>query len=80
MMAMPEIRCIRKLSEKKGVSIAEISRETGYNWRTVKKYADGDISVQLTIKRKKGMMEGEGYGQIIDDWLEEDAKLPRKQR
>lgn len=26
------------------------------------------------------MMEEEGYGQIIDDWLEEDAKLPRKQR
>ncbi|ASS99352.1 hypothetical protein GT3921_10085 [Geobacillus thermocatenulatus] len=25
-------------------------------------------------------MEEEGYGQIIDDWLEEDAKLPRKQR
>ncbi|EQB94402.1 hypothetical protein GA8_17160, partial [Geobacillus sp. A8] len=77
---MPEINRIRKLREKKGLSIAEISRETGYNWRTVKKYADGDISVQPTIKRKKGMMEEEGYGQIIDDWLEEDAKLPRKQR
>ncbi|TLS33626.1 IS21 family transposase [Geobacillus thermoleovorans] len=80
MLAMPEINRIRKLREKKGLSIAEISRETGYNWRTVKKYADGDISVQPTIKRKKGMIEEEGYGQIIDDWLEEDAKLPRKQR
>ncbi|MEB3749756.1 hypothetical protein EP10_000595 [Geobacillus icigianus] len=55
MLTMPEIHRIRKLREKKGLSIAEISRETGYNWRTVKKYADGDISVQPTVKRKKGM-------------------------
>ncbi|KZM53515.1 hypothetical protein A3Q36_10525 [Geobacillus stearothermophilus] len=52
MLAMPEINRIRKLREKKGLSIAEISRETGYNWRTVKKYADEDISVQPTIKCK----------------------------
>ncbi|KAF0993630.1 helix-turn-helix transcriptional regulator [Geobacillus sp. TFV-3] len=31
MLAMPEMNRIRKLREKKGLSIAEISRETGYN-------------------------------------------------
>lgn len=80
MLAMPEIHHIKHLREKKGLSLSEIVRRTGFNWRTVKKYADGDISVRQKIKRKRGMMEEEGYGQIIDDWLEEDAKLPRKQR
>ncbi|TCK08006.1 UNVERIFIED_ORG: transposase [Anoxybacillus amylolyticus] len=80
MLAMPEIHHIKHLREKKGLSLSEIVRRTGFNWRTVKKYADGDISVRQKMKRKRGMMEEEGYGQIIDDWLEEDAKLPRKQR
>ncbi|TQE89226.1 IS21 family transposase, partial [Ureibacillus terrenus] len=80
MLAMPEIHHIKHLREKKGLSLSEIVRRTGFNWRTVKKYADGDISVRQKIKRKRGMMEEEGYGQIIDDWLEEDAKLPRKQQ
>jgi transposase len=80
MLTMPEINRIRKLREKKGLAIAEIARKTGYNWRTVKKYADGNTFARQKIKPKKGMMEEEGYGQIIDDWLEEDAKLLRKQR
>ncbi|KAF0994885.1 hypothetical protein BJQ97_01534 [Geobacillus sp. TFV-3] len=46
MLAMPEMNRIRKLREKKGLSIAEISRETGYNWRTVKKYAAAFLSNQ----------------------------------
>lgn len=54
MLATPEMNRIRKLYEKKGLSIAEISRKTGYNWRTVKKYVDGDICVRQKTLRKRG--------------------------
>ena len=57
MLAMPEIHHIKHLREKKGLSLSEIVRRTGFNWRTVKKYADGDISVGQKIKRKRGMMD-----------------------
>ncbi len=35
-----ELRRFRVLHES-GASISEIARETGLNWRTVKKYLDG---------------------------------------
>ncbi|KZN96499.1 hypothetical protein AZI98_08300 [Aeribacillus pallidus] len=63
MLAKPEIHHIKHLREKKGLSLSEIVRRTGFNWKTVKKYADGDISVRQKMKRKRGMMEEEGYGQ-----------------
>ncbi|AEH49271.1 IS21 family transposase [Parageobacillus thermoglucosidasius] len=80
MLAMPEIHYIKHLRENKDLSISEIARKTGLNWRTVKKYADGNIGGQKIMKKKRGMMYELGYGEIIDDWLEEDAKLPRKER
>jgi transcriptional regulator with XRE-family HTH domain len=76
MLAMPEIHYIKHLRENKDLSISEIARKTGLNWRTVKKYADGNIGGQKITKKKRGMMYELGYGEIIDDWLEEDAKLP----
>ncbi len=53
MLAMPEIHHIKHLREKKGLSLSEIVRRTGFNWRTVKKYADGDISVRQKTSMSK---------------------------
>ncbi|MEK4382285.1 hypothetical protein NSS70_10565 [Aeribacillus sp. FSL K6-2848] len=39
---MPEVNYIKHLREKEDLSINEIARKTGRNWRTVKKYADGE--------------------------------------
>ncbi|MCP8971382.1 IS21 family transposase [Ectobacillus ponti] len=80
MLAMPEIHYIKHLRENKELTISEIARKTGNNWRTVKKYADGSVQPKDVQKKKRGMMYEEGYGEIVDDWLEEDAKLRRKER
>lgn len=43
MLAMPEIHYIKHLRENENLNLSEIARKTGNNWRTVKKYADGDV-------------------------------------
>ena len=79
---MPEIHYIKHLRETDDLSISEISRKVGKNWRTVKKYADGDVypsdfDINFT---KTGMMYDSEFGEIVDLWLEEDSKLRRKER
>jgi transposase len=80
MLAMPEIHYIKHLRENEDLNISEIARKTGNNWRTVKKYADGNVRSKEIEQKKRGMMYEEGYGEIVDDWLEEDLKLKRKER
>lgn len=80
MLAMPEVNYIKHLRENEDLSINEISKKTGCNWRTAKKYADGDVPLESLPFSKKGMMYEEGYGEIVDYWLEEDMKLKRKER
>ncbi|PEJ76843.1 IS21 family transposase [Bacillus wiedmannii] len=82
MLTMPEIHYIKHLRETDDLSISEISRKVGKNWRTVKKYADGevypsDFDINFT---KTGMMYDSEFGEIVDLWLEEDSKLRRKER
>src|SRR5699024_11183213 len=63
-----------------GLSISEIQKTLGINWRTAKKYADED---QLPIeqqKKKTGMMYEEKWGEIVSGWLFEDRRLKRKLR
>jgi transposase len=80
MLAMPKVDYIKHLREEEDLSINEIARKTGCNWRTVKKYADGE-SFEETLKfTKRGMMYEDGFGEIVDFWLEEDMKLKRKDR
>nr|WP_305927850.1 hypothetical protein [Bacillus mycoides] len=42
---MPEINYIKHLRENEDLSISEIARKVGKDWKTVKKYADGEIQV-----------------------------------
>ncbi|HDR8111918.1 TPA: IS21 family transposase [Bacillus cereus] len=80
MLAMPEINYIKHLRENEDLTITEISRKLGCNWRTAKKYADGDIEIGSLPKIKTGMMYEEVYVEIVDCWLTEDTKLKKKQR
>lgn len=52
MLAMLEVNYIKHLREKDDLSINEIARKTGFNWRTVKKYADGE-SLEDTLNFSK---------------------------
>lgn len=78
MLAVAEVNYIKHLREIEELSINEISRKTGCNWRTAKKYADGETSPPSLPIQKKGMMYDKGFGEIVDCWLEEDFKLRKR--
>lgn len=77
---MPEINYIKHLRENEDLSISDIAKKLGINWRTAKKYADGEVSIPEITGNKQGMMYTEKYGQIVDIWLEEDLLEKKKNR
>lgn len=77
---MPEINYIKHLRENEDLSIAAIAKKLEINWRTAKKYADGEVPLPPIVKKRRGMMYTEKYGQIVDIWLEEDMLEKKKQR
>ena len=80
MLTMSETNCIKLLRNQKSLSINEISKTLKINWRTAKKYADGDQLPEEKLVKKTGMMYEEKWGEIVADWLWEDEKLKKKQR
>lgn len=80
MLAMSDIHCIKHLRNNKGLSITNIQKTLKINWRTAKKYADGDQLPKATVTKKGGMMYEEKWGDIVSDWLLEDSKMRRKDR
>ncbi|MHA2313551.1 MAG: IS21 family transposase [Candidatus Thorarchaeota archaeon] len=79
MLVMDQIRYIKHLREREGKSIQVIADTLGIDWRTAKKYADcEDFNLPPKRKQRKPVMDP--YETIIDTWLLEDRKLPRKQR
>lgn len=82
MKTMAEIAYIKHLYEHEEKSLREIARTTGSTFRTVQKYAyQSNWSPE-----KPPNMEPESYPAVgpyipvINEWLEQDAKEPRKQR
>lgn len=81
MISMAEKMYIKKLYED-GVSKSEIQRRTKLNYRTVCKYAD----MEDWNDDKRPNVDPENYpvlGEfipLINEWLEGDTKVPRKQR
>jgi len=80
MLAMSDINCIKHLRNTKGLSISEIQKTLGINWRTAKKYADEDQFPGEKQTKKTGMMYEEKWGEIVSGWLFEDRRLKRKLR
>ena len=68
--------------ENEDLSLREISRRTGHSFQTVQKYAyQEDWSVeQLPNLEAENYPNLEKYIPSIDEWMEADRKLPRKQR
>ncbi|MCE7007353.1 hypothetical protein LWC34_31705 [Kibdelosporangium philippinense] len=72
-----ELRRYRSLFEA-GMSISEIARETGLNWRTVKKYitASPPVVVPKGTSRKGCIPQViTEYIPVIDAWLRADIAL-----
>ena len=70
------LRAFRKLKDS-GASLALIARETGCDYRTVKKYLDHDAS-GLPPKRASVVHPPkviEPYAELIDEWLRKEPRL-----
>jgi transposase len=70
------LRAFKALAEA-GATWAEIARETGYDWRTVKRYlsADAGSSPPAPVKRGPGPRKTDPYAHLIDAWLRRQPKL-----
>lgn len=79
---MAQKEYIKDLYEKQEKSLNEIKKITGLNYRTVRKYAyqdDWNEEKLPNVDPQSYPILGE-YIPIVDHWLEEDRKIPRKQR
>ena len=82
MLNMAQVNYIKDLYENEEKSLREISRITGRDFRTVRKYAtrdDWNDTALPDIEPKNYPVLGP-YIPIVDIWLAEDRKLPMKQR
>ncbi|WP_435840397.1 hypothetical protein [Streptomyces chartreusis] len=72
-----QLRRFRALRES-GVSLSEIARETGLNWRTVKKYLDSDAPPEPPWRaaqpgRQRHVLVP--LAPVIDSWLRSELLL-----
>ena len=82
MLTMAEVNYIKEMYEKEGLSLREISRRTKRSFQTVQKYAyqedwSGEKLPNLEAENHPML---EKYIPSIDEWMEEDRKVTRKQR
>lgn len=79
---MDRIQHIRELYYRQGKNISVIARETGCDWKTVRKYIDmDDFNAPIPIMEQRDFCPKlDPYKPLIDKWLTDDKKAPRKQR
>lgn len=80
MLTMDDIKYIKRMYECEGISIREIMRRTGYHYETVKKYIDMNDFNEPPHLPKEPTSLLDPLKPIIDQWLIDDLKAPRKQR
>lgn len=83
MLTMDQIHHIRQLYYEQDKNISEIAQELHLNWRTVQKYVDmEDFNLPQPAQKpiQNTCPKLEPYKPLIDSWLQEDKKAPRKQR
>jgi len=79
-LPMARVNLIRDLRDVEGKSIAEIARTMNINWRTAKKYADGEILDWYGPRVRRARPVIGPFTEVIEDWLWEDSRLPAKHR
>ena len=80
---MDKIHSIRQLYYEQGKTIPEIIAETGHDRKTITKYldmTDFNAPEPVTPDPEGICPKLESYNSLIDTWLMEDKKVPRKQR
>lgn len=80
MLTMEQIYHIKYQCNEKGKSLRQIAKEDGFNFRTVKKYAEMEnfnINKKQVHSRRDKL---DPYKDTIDQWLTDDLKAKPKQR
>lgn len=78
---MAQVNRIRELFFEKGLNYAEVSRVTGSDVKTVKKYIhQEDFNPPPPEVLGNRVSKLDRYKKDIDEWLEEDKRARRKQR
>ena len=83
MLTMDQIHHIRELYYQQGKSLAEIARIVHCDWRTVRTYVDKEDfspTPPAPESEKPHVSKLDPYKPVIDEWLTDDLKAPRKQR
>lgn len=78
---MAQVNCIREMFFEKGMNYASISRITGHDVKTVKKYINmKDFNQPVPKPPKIRGSKLDKYKDEIDGWLEADKQARKKQR
>jgi len=81
MLTMAQVNCIREMFFEKGMNYASISRITGHDVKTVKKYINmKDFNQPVPKPPKIRGSKLDKYKDEIDGWLEADKQARKKQR
>ncbi len=80
MLTMDQIYRIKNMRKFEGKSLRKISKITGHDFQTVKKYvAKDNFNHELRPKqRRQGKLSP--YKDIVTTWLVKDQQAPHKQR
>ena len=82
MTSMDQIHRIRELFYGQGKALSEIAKIEKLDWRTVRKYVDMEDFNLAPPAPEENLHSSklDQFKPIIDKWLSEDKKAPRKQR
>jgi transposase len=80
MLTMERIQYITGIDQFEGLSLRGICKKTGHHFDTVKKYVDCDNWNEEIKPRKARESKLDSLKPVIDKWLKDDLKAPRKQR
>ena len=82
MTTMDQIHRIRDLYYGQEKNLSEIAKILNIDWRTVRKYVDKE-DFNIPVPKANDELHSsklDPFKPLIDSWLEEDKKAPRKQR
>ena len=78
---MAHINFIREMFFEKGMNYSDISRATGHDVKSIKKYLEkDDFNYPPPKEKKKRPSKLDPYKRDIDEWLENDKEERKKQR
>ena len=80
MLPMDDIERIRRLVLVEGFSQREVARQLGIARKSVRKAVQRADPFEYTLKVPRACPILDSFKPIIDAWLEQDRKAPRKQR